>query len=107
MKTFIQQEQITTISASNATTTFNDKVSAFWEALEFNRFGLTPLLVVVVACMGGIAGAFAIQASPVKLGIVVLSTGLAEASLLAVLPMKLIAIASTLAVIVSLLTIVL
>ena len=107
MDTLIQESKITNVASSNIKIAFNTKLTTLWETMEFNRFGLVPMLVVIVAALGGIAGAFAIQESPVILAIVVFSTGLSEALILAVAPMRIITIAASLSVLISLLTIIL
>ena len=98
-----------TISATRtqvqAKTTSVSKLDEFWSNLEYNRFGLVPMLIVIVACVGGIAAAFAIQMSPIRLATVVLSTGLTEAFILGMLPMRTIVITAVISLMVSLLAI--
>jgi len=62
--------------------------TAFWEYLEINRFGMTPVFLVLAACLGGFAAAVTIQYSLLMLSIVGLSTGLVEVLLIAVAPMR-------------------
>src|SRR6188768_3665287 len=63
-------------------------LSAFWNALERDRFGMTPVFLVLAACLGGFAAAVTVQYSLLMLCIVGLSTGLVEVMLIAVAPMK-------------------
>lgn len=83
-----------------------EAVSDFWEKVEFNRFAITPMLLVIVACIGGIAAAVGIQQSAFKLAVVALSTAGVEACILAVVPMRVIVIGSIISLIVSLLVII-
>lgn len=76
--------------------------SEFWQKIEFNRFGIISLLLVIVACLGGIAASVAIQKSTLLLGMVALPAMAVEASILAVLPMRTIVIASAISALVSL-----
>ena len=63
-------------------------LTKFWEALEEGRFGFTPLLLVIATTLGGIAAACALGKSMIMLTAVVCSTGLVEALLIAIAPMK-------------------
>ncbi len=63
-------------------------LSAFWQALERDRFGMTPVFLVLAACLGGFAAAVTVQYSIVMLCIVGLATGLVEVMLIAVAPMR-------------------
>src|SRR5687768_7411626 len=60
----------------------------FWKDVEFNRFGITPLLLVAIACIGGLAVAFGAQGNTIKLLAVSLPTMIALALILAVSPMR-------------------
>ena len=64
-------------------------LTAFWDYLEENRFGMTPVFLVFAACLGGFAAAVTVQYSLILLAIVGLSTGLVEVLLIAVAPMRL------------------
>jgi hypothetical protein len=61
--------------------------------LEFNRFGIISLLLVVVACVGGIAAGSAMDYLPLVM-MTVLGCLSVETLILAVQPMKRIIIAS-------------
>jgi hypothetical protein len=63
-------------------------LTAFFELLERDRFGMTPLFLVLAACLGGFAAAVTVQYSILMLCIVGLSTGLVEVMLIAVAPMR-------------------
>lgn len=66
------------------------KAAAFWQRAEANRFGIMPMLLVIVACMGGIAAAFGAKDDVLKIGIVAFPTIIMLAFMLAVAPMRLI-----------------
>ena len=80
-------------------------VSAIWQKAEFSRFAITPLLMVIVVCMGGFAAAVSVETSIVKLAIVAISCGLTEAFMLALMPMRTVIISSVICVLLSLLLI--
>jgi hypothetical protein len=68
--------------------------------LDFNRFGIISVLIIVVGCLGGIAvGLGAIQ-STLALTAVILPTMATLSLLLAVAPMKQILIASSICVLI-------
>jgi hypothetical protein len=70
------------------------------ETLEFNRFGLISLLLIVVTCVSGFAAAFALD-NMFMLVPVVLSTMAVETLILAVQPMVRIVKASILSLFIS------
>jgi hypothetical protein len=72
--------------------------SKFWNSLEFNRFGLIPLLLLIVGCIGGIAAAYGAQASILKLSMIAFPTIISLAMVLAVAPMRIIAFVSAIAI---------
>ena len=78
------------IQAPSTTVKLTGKKSlaAFWERLERDRFGMTPVFLVLAACLGGFAAAVTVQYSILMLCIVGLSTGLVEVMLIAVAPMR-------------------
>src|SRR6187549_916119 len=63
-------------------------LTAFWNALERDRFGMTPVFLVLAACLGGFAAAVTVQYSILMLCIVGLTTGLVEVMLIALAPMR-------------------
>ena len=103
--TILSQKYSKNVAVAEAKTATANKLNEFWSNLEYNRFGLVPVLIVVVACIGGIAGAFAIQMSPIRLATVVLSTGLTEAFILGMLPMRTIFITAVISVLISMIAI--
>lgn len=77
-------------------------VSEFLNDLEANRFGIAPMLLVFMACLGGIAAAFAVQESEIELLAVAVSTTLIEVLIIALAPMRIIVLASVVAFIIDL-----
>src|SRR4051812_35136114 len=53
-------------------------LQAIYDKAEAHRYGLTPVLLVTVACFGSFAAAFASEFSALRLLPVVISTGLVE-----------------------------
>lgn len=77
-------------------------VSAFWDTLEFNRFGIISMLVVILGCTGGIAAAFGAQDNALKIALIAFPTIISLALVLAVAPMRAIMYLSTVAIILDL-----
>jgi len=73
-----------------AKTKSRTNMTAFLETLERDRFGMTPVFLVLAACLGGFAAAVTVQYSIMMLCIVGLATGLVEVMLIAVAPMRII-----------------
>lgn len=65
-------------------------LAKFWATLERDRFGMTPVFLVLAACLGGFAAAVTVQYSIFMLAVVGLATGLVEVMLIAVAPMRII-----------------
>jgi hypothetical protein len=81
--------------------------SLFWESLEYNRFGVISLLIVIIGCAGGFAASYGAQGNTIKLCLVAFPTILSLALVLGVAPMKPIIYLSTIALILDLLMIIL
>ncbi len=64
------------------------KLDSFFSASEFNRFGLTFVILTLVGCLGGIAVGFGAVKSTFLLSIIVVPTMATLSLLLAVSPMK-------------------
>jgi hypothetical protein len=79
---------LTVARTSVRTSTRGINLTSFWAALERDRFGMTPVFLVLAACLGGFAAAVTVQYSLLMLSIVGLSTGLVEVLLIAVAPMR-------------------
>ncbi len=90
------------ISTHNQKT--NVATADFWADLEKHRFGYIGLILVVMACMGGLAAAVAVQESEIKLMAVALSTMLIEVLVMAVAPMRIILLATAVAFLINVMT---
>jgi hypothetical protein len=89
------QTQIrTTVSEKSET-----KVNTLWEKAEAARFGILPILLTVVACVGGWAAAFGAHYEVMQLAMVALPTMIVLSFMLAVAPMKNILISSAIAIV--------
>ncbi|HRG53386.1 MAG TPA: hypothetical protein PLL00_11170 [Bacteroidia bacterium] len=104
----------TTIKTSNlqSSRTVNSKdESSFFATLfndaEKNRFGIIPILIIVIACIGGFTAAFGAGDSAFELGLVIFPTVIALALTLAVAPMRLILWVSTLSILIDLIVFIL
>lgn len=71
----------------------------FWNKIEFSRFGIISILVVVLGCVGGLAASFGAGDSIAKLAMIAFPTIITLALILAVAPMKLITYMSILAIV--------
>ena len=74
-------------------------MAAFWDTLEFNRFGIISMLVVILGCVGGMAASFGAGADALKLGMIAFPTIISLALILAVAPMKTITYLSAVAIV--------
>lgn len=88
METIIKTQQVK-LTAASARPVSRNKAS-FWRQAEYNRFAIIPMLLVIVACMGGIAAGFGAKADALKIGLVAFPTIITLAFMLAVAPMRLI-----------------
>lgn len=71
-----------------------------WENLESVRFGIIPVLLVIIGCLGGLAAAFGAHDNSIKLSLVAFPTIIAAALVLGLAPMKLVLYVSVPAVII-------
>lgn len=101
METLIQTNQTT--ASLDTINPFVSSSTQFWSNVEFNRFGIIPILLVVISCVGGIAAAFGAQADVLRLSLISFPTIIALALVLGVAPMKVIVYVSVIALILDLL----
>ncbi|MFI5203151.1 MAG: hypothetical protein ACHQF2_01550 [Flavobacteriales bacterium] len=80
--------------------------STFWEDAEYNRYGITPLILLIVVCMGGIAAATAGN-TVIELLAISYTTVFSLTTIIAVSPMKVIISVCSIALFVDLLLIIL
>jgi hypothetical protein len=73
-------------------------LSPFWQAAEFNRYGIIAMVLTIIGCMGGFAASYGAGDNEYKLALVAFPTIISLAFVLAVMPMRLIIWASSIAV---------
>lgn len=86
------QQSFMSVTATERTETANAKsaFAAFLDELETSRYGFAPMILILTACLGGIAAAFAVQESEIKLMTVAVSTVMVEVLIIAVTPMRIV-----------------
>jgi hypothetical protein len=89
MDTVVKAGSLATSAKTLVSTRTKSSVSTsdFWKEAEYNRYGITPMILLVVVCIGGIAAAAAGDSIP-QLIIVSLATTLTLTTIIAVSPMK-------------------
>jgi len=83
-----------------------EAIAKFWDNAESNRFGITPVLLVIIACLGGVAGASGILESWIKLAAVAFPATLSLAMILSVAPMRVIYTSTAIAIILDVLVLI-
>lgn len=91
-----------TITDSKTQSVQENKLNAFWKDAEFNRFGIIPVTLLLVACIGGFAASYGAGGSAFRLGMVAFPSIVALALMLAVAPMRLIFWSTAIAIILDL-----
>ncbi len=94
----------TTIKTIHKNTSYSESksTSTIWKNMEFNRFGIIAILVVILGCLGGLAASFGANDNLLKLSMVAFPTIIALALVLAVAPMRVIIYVSAIALILDL-----
>jgi hypothetical protein len=98
METTMQTTQTIDRDFSKAAAVAAEKES-LWKFLDHNRFGIIPILLTVLGCLGGIAVAFGAGADLFRLSLVAFPTIITLALVLAVAPMKMISWATFIALV--------
>ncbi len=98
METTMSKQQSINVSTKSETT--HATPSNFWQLMEFSRYGVIALILVVIGCMGGFAASYGAQDNAYKIALIVFPTILSLAFILAVMPMRLIVWASSIAVLI-------
>jgi hypothetical protein len=82
----------TTIKSTHNNASFqeNKTLSGMWNAMEFSRFGIISILVVLIGCIGGIAASFGAGDNLLKLAMIAFPSIISLALILAVAPMRVI-----------------
>jgi hypothetical protein len=95
------------VSVQSGTTQSISESSPFWRELEFNRFGVVAFLLVLMACIGGLAAAVAVGESDWKLMAVAVTTGTVEVLIISVVPLRWIVFSAAVAMAVDLIVFIL
>lgn len=90
MNTTISNKISVTAPKAAVTVTSTKTESAFWKKAEEARFGILPLLLTLISCLGGVAAAFGTGYNVVPLAMVTVPMMLTLSFILAVAPMRLI-----------------
>ena len=80
--------------------------SLFWEKVEFSRFGIISMLIIIIGCVGGFAASFGADGDILKLALIAFPTIISLAFVLAVAPMRVILYSSIIAIILDLIVLV-
>ncbi len=99
METTISKKDSISISASK-TVSHAQPMSAFWQKMEFARYGSIAMILTIIGCMGGFAASFGAGDNIFKIALVAFPTILSLAFMLAVMPMRLIVWSSSIAVLI-------
>ena len=75
------------------------ETDARWKTAEFNRYGLVPIILVIVVGIGAVCAATVLHESAVKLALITISASFVQAMIIAVMPMRVITIAAAVSVI--------
>lgn len=104
METIVKSTEIQTIQHTK-----KEKLTSsnkFWDMMEFSRFGVIAMIVIIIGCLGGIAASFGAGDNILKLAMVAFPTIIALAMVLAVAPMRLIVYVSIIALLLDLVVLV-
>ena len=71
----------------------------FWESMEFNRFGIIPVVLLLIGCIGGIAAGFGAFADLLRISLIAFPTIISLALILAVSPMRVIFYSAAIAIV--------
>ena len=77
--------------------------SQFWDKVEFARFGIISMLLVVLGCVGGFAASYGAGNNIFKLALIAFPTIISLALVLAVSPMRVIFFVSSIALVMDIL----
>lgn len=84
METTAKNPAVTISSTKTAVKT------GFWESMEWNRFGIIPIVLLLIGCVGGIAAGFGAFNDLLRISLVAFPTIISLALVLAVSPMRVI-----------------
>lgn len=105
METTIRTAQFKRSHGSKKTATKSKTKSLFWKQVEHNRFSVSPLILLVMCIMAGIAAAYGIVDSTFQLMLVVFPATISLALILSLAPMKAIVYCSVITILIDILVI--
>lgn len=85
METLTHQKQVTHAKANHKFELFSDEK---WKQIEMLRFGIGPMVLIAIACIGGLCAAFGAKDSAIQLGLTVFPTIICLGLIISVAPMK-------------------
>ncbi len=108
METTIKSSQSKSSFVNEQAKTKNKSLeqSKFWEKAESSRFAISPLVLLFMSIMAGVAAAFGIVDSTFQLMLVVFPATISLALILGLAPMKAIVYSSAIAVLIDILVII-
>src|SRR4051812_645009 len=75
--------------AHHATKQFTSPITKeTWDNLETNRFGIIPIVLTLIACIGGVAAAFGTHYDAFQIAVIAFPTVICLSMVLSVSPMK-------------------
>ncbi len=98
--------ETTSITSKKAIAQTEKVKTEFWDKLEFSRYGIISMLVLITGCLGGIAAAFGTHGSALELALIAFPTIISLALILAVAPMRAIVYLCSIAVILDLIVLI-
>lgn len=102
METTISSSQSKTTTTTTTNSSAKSELSDFWKQVEFNRFGIISMLILVIGCVGGFAASFGTDGNIFMLALIAFPTIISLALILAVAPMRAIVYLCSIAVILDL-----
>jgi hypothetical protein len=100
METTISKQQLVGASQKSHTSTTRTVETSFWQKAEFNRYSIISMLLLFIGCLGGFAASYGAGANEFKISLIVFPTIMSLAFILAVMPMRLIVWACSIAVLI-------
>lgn len=85
METVAHQKRTTQVRISRKFELFSEEQ---WKQIETLRFGIGPMILVAIACIGGLCASFGAHNSAIQLGLTVFPTIICLGLIISAAPMK-------------------
>jgi hypothetical protein len=85
MRTLAHQKQTVQVRTHRKLELFSEEK---WKQIEMFRFGIGPMILIAIACIGGLCAAFGAKDSAFQLGLTVFPTIICLGLIISVAPMK-------------------